>query len=159
LCRVTGATGHPKTSKSHTRCTEKISELTFHVARSLRIAPNVFREQSVEVLKKTNLEWTQFNNGLFLDYYGMPHIESYLDPLVVFVDIAHRTAAIPGNGDELINLTYTKDLAKFVVAALSLEKWEKVMRVYSEQTSIKQIVQLAEETTGKTCVLNNRIYD
>jgi hypothetical protein len=140
-------------SKYLTGSRQKSLELTLYVARSLRIAPNLFREQSVEVLNKTNLEWTQFHNGLFLDYYGMPHIESYLDPLVVFVDIAHRTAAIPGSGDELINLTYTKDLAKFVVAALSLEKWDKVLYVYSDQTSINQIVQLAEETTGKTCIL------
>nr|GFD49751.1 hypothetical protein [Tanacetum cinerariifolium] len=87
--------------------------------------------------------------GLFLDYYGMPHIESHLDPLVVFVDISYRAAAIPGTGDELINLTYTKDLAKFVVASLSLEKWEKVLRVYSDQASVKQIIQLAEEATGE----------
>lgn len=115
---------------------------------SLQIAPNQFREQSLEVLRKTDLEWTQFHNGLFLDYYGMPHVESNLSPFVVFVDITHRTAAIPGTGDELINLTYTKDLAKFVVASLSLEKWDKVMQVYSDQASVNQIVRLAEEATG-----------
>ena len=79
----------------------------------------------------------------------MPHVESNLSPFVVFVDITHRTAAIPGTGDELINLTYTKDLAKFVVASLSLEKWDKVMQVYSDQASVNQIVRLAEEATGK----------
>lgn len=80
----------------------------------------------------------------------MPHVESYLNPFVVFVDIAHRKAAIPGStGDELINLTYTKDLAKFVVASLSLEKWDQVMSVYSDQVSIRQIVDLAEEAIGK----------
>lgn len=80
----------------------------------------------------------------------MPHIETYLSPLVIFVDIAHRTAAVPGTGgDELINLTYTKDLAKFVVASLSLKKWDQVMSVYSDQLSINQIIQLAEEATGK----------
>ncbi|KAF2625417.1 NAD(P)-binding protein [Macroventuria anomochaeta] len=116
---------------------------------SLRIAPNIFREQSLEVLRKTDLEWTQIHNGLFLDYYGMPHVESYLSPLVIFVDIAHRKAAIPGTtGDEMINLTYTKDLAKFVVATLSLENWDEVMHVYSDQASVKQIIQLAEEATG-----------
>ena len=118
--------------------------------RSLLIGPNIFREQSLEALRKTDLEWTQFQNGLFLDYFGMPHVESYLNPFVVFVDIAHRKAAIPGStGDELINLTYTKDLAKFVVASLNLEKWDQVLSVYSDQISIRQIVDLAEEATGK----------
>lgn len=80
----------------------------------------------------------------------MPHVESYLSPLVVFVDIAHRKAAVPGStGDELINFTYTRDLAKFVVASLSLENWDQVMHVYSDQVSIRQIVDLAEEATGK----------
>ena len=118
--------------------------------RSLLIGPNIFREQSFEALRKTDLEWTQFQNGLFLDYFGIPHVESYLNPFVVFVDIAHRKAAIPGStGDELVNLTYTKDLAKFVVASLSLEKWDQVLSIYSDQISIRQIVELAEEATGK----------
>lgn len=141
-------TRHLKTSRSYAKSFGSLNTDTMG-ARSLRIAPNHFREQSLEVLRKTNLEWTQFHNGLFLDYYGMPHIESYLNRLVVFVDIAHRTATIPGTGDELINLTYTKDLAKFVVAALTLDKWDEVLHVYSDQTSVKQIIQLAEEATGK----------
>lgn len=125
------------------------SRAGINIARDLQIAPNQFREQSLEVLRKTGLEWTQFHNGLFLDYYGMPHVETHLTPLVIFVDIAHRAAAIPGTGDEVINVTYTKDLAKFVVASLSLEKWDKVMQVYSDQTSVNQIIQLAEEATGE----------
>lgn len=129
-------------------------DVDFNFFRSLQIAPNLLRDQSLEVLRKTTLEWTQFHNGLFLDYYGMPHVQSHLSPLVVFVDIAHRAAAIPGTGDELISVTYTKDLAKFVVASLRLEKWDEVLQVYSDQTSVKQIVQLAEEATGKTKYLN-----
>jgi nucleoside-diphosphate-sugar epimerase len=87
----------------------------------------------------------------------MPHVESHLTPLTVFVDIAHRAAAIPGTGDELMNVTYTKDLAKFVVASLSLEKWDEVLHVYSDETSVKQIVQLAEEATGKICTPAYRV--
>ncbi|KAJ8111668.1 hypothetical protein OPT61_g5792 [Boeremia exigua] len=118
---------------------------------SLRAGPNFLRDQSLEVLRQTNLEWTQFHNGLFLDYYGMPHVQSYLSPLAIFVDIAHRSAAIPGStGDELISFTYTKDLAKFVVAALTLDKWDEAYHVYSDASSIKQIVKLAEEATGQS---------
>jgi hypothetical protein len=102
------------------------------------------------VLRTTSLEWTQFHNGLFLDYFGMPHIETHLTPLVIFVDIAHRMAAIPGGaGGEKITFTYTKDLAKFVVASLGLEEWDEVLRCYSEQASLEEIVRYAEEVTGK----------
>lgn len=80
----------------------------------------------------------------------MPHIETHLTPLVVFVDIAHRKAALPGGaGGEKINFTYTKDLAKFVVKALSLEKWDEVLHCYSDQATLDEIVQYAEEATGK----------
>jgi len=116
---------------------------------SLRIPPNIFREQSIEALRKTNLEWTQIHNALFLDYYGMPYVESYLTPLVFAVDIANKTAAIPGaTGDERITFTYTKDLAKFVVASLGLPKWDQVMYCYSDNATFKELVQIAEEMTG-----------
>lgn len=114
------------------------------------IAPNVFREKSIEALRKTDLNWTQIHNGFFLDYYGMPHVETYLTPLVFAVDIANKTAAIPGaTGDEIITFTYTKDLAKFVAASLDLPKWDEVMHCYSDNASLKELVQIAEEMTGE----------
>ncbi|KAJ4341946.1 hypothetical protein N0V95_007071 [Ascochyta clinopodiicola] len=117
---------------------------------TLRIAPNIFREQSLEDLRKTDLEWTQIHNGHFLDYYGMPHVETYLTPLVIFVDIGHRTAAIPGSsGNEKISFSYTKDVGKFVVAALGLPKWDEALHCYSDQATVSEIVKLAEEATGE----------
>ena len=38
--------------------------------------------KTIEALKPTNLEWTSFQNGYFWDYYGMPHVETNLKPLV-----------------------------------------------------------------------------
>lgn len=116
---------------------------------SLRLPFNTFRDQSIEAIRKTDLEWTQVHNGLFLDYYGMPHIETHLTPLVIALDMSHRTAAIPGNsGDEIVSFTYTKDLGRFVVAALSLPKWEEALHCYSENATFNQLVQAAEEVTG-----------
>jgi nucleoside-diphosphate-sugar epimerase len=100
-------------------------------------------------LRKTSLEWTQFYNGLFLDYYGMPHIETYLTPLVVIVDMAYKIAALPGStGEEIVSFTYTRDLARFVVKALELEKWEEEMWCFSENTSFNKLLKLAEEARG-----------
>ena len=118
--------------------------------RSLRLPFNIFREHTLEALRKTDLEWTQIHNGFFLDYYGMPHVTTHLSPLVFAVDIAHRTAAIPGTtGNESMSFTYTKDLGKFVVAALSLPKWEQAMHCYSDNASLNKIIQTAEEMTGQ----------
>lgn len=110
----------------------------------------MFRDQSIEALGKTDLEWTQIHNAYFLDYYGMPYVETYLSPLVFAVDIANKTAAIPGaTGDEIITFTYTKDLAKFVVAALGLPRWDQTMYCYSDNATLKEMVRIAEEMTGE----------
>jgi hypothetical protein len=128
------------------------------VARSLRLAPNNFREESYALLRTTSLEWTRFHNGIFLDYFGMPHMPSHLSQIFPWMDIAHRKAAIPGaTGDEVITLTYTKDLAKFVVAAVGMEKWDDELHCYSDQTSIGELVRLAEEATG-LCTYNSQSF-
>jgi hypothetical protein len=119
-------------------------------ARSLRIPQNNFREQPLEVLRKTDHEWTQFHNALVLDYYGLPHIESYLTPMAFAVDIGYKTAAIPGaTGNEIISFTYTKDLARFVVAALGLRKWDETFHCYRDNATWNEVIKIAEETTGE----------
>lgn len=116
------------------------------------IPHNGFRARSVEALRKTKLEWTQIHNGLFLDYYGMPHVESYLQPLPIFIDVANHEAGIPGTtGDEVLSFTYTKDLGKFVVAAQSLPHWDEGLHCYGDNATLKEVVSIAEEMTGKHC--------
>jgi hypothetical protein len=118
--------------------------------RSLRIPHHAFREASIEGLRKTDLEWTQVHNGLFLDYYGMPHVKTYLSPLVFAVDMVNKMAAIPGStGNEAISLTDTKDLGKFVAATLDLPKWDQALHCYSENITFNELVHIAEENTGK----------
>lgn len=103
---------------------------------------------TLEALKKTNLEWTQFQNGYFMDYYGMPHVESNIKPLTFILDVANKAASIPGTGDEVMTFTYTKDLAKFVVAALGLPEWVYPTVCYSEKTTWNKALKLAEECRG-----------
>lgn len=116
--------------------------------RSLRIPFQPFRMATLEALKKTNLEWTQFQNGYFMDYYGMPHVESNIKPLTFILDVANKAASIPGTGDEVMTFTYTKDLAKFVVAALGLPEWVYPTVCYSEKTTWNKALKLAEECRG-----------
>jgi hypothetical protein len=79
----------------------------------------------------------------------MPHIPSYLTPLVVFVDMAHKTAALSGTtGDELVSFTYTQDLGKFVVAAMGLKHWDEALHCYSENTYFSHLLQMAGEARG-----------
>jgi hypothetical protein len=110
--------------------------------------------ETIEALGKTDLEWTQFQNGYFLDYYGMPHVESNLKPLAFVLDVANKAASIPGTGNERMTLTYTKDLAKFVVAALDLQKWSYPMVCYSDKTTWNKAVKLAERYRGDVALLS-----
>ncbi|KAF2640795.1 NAD(P)-binding protein [Massarina eburnea CBS 473.64] len=119
------------------------------VVPSLRLPFNVYREQSIAALRKTSLEWTQIYNGFYIDYYGMPHVDTYLSPFVFAIDIPNKMAALPGpTGDEIASFTYTKDLGKFVVKALTLDKWEEALWCFSENASFKDLVKIAEEVTG-----------
>lgn len=104
----------------------------------------------MEQLRQTDLEWTRFHVGYFLDYYGMPHIETHLPAPFAFVfDIPNKVAAIPGSGDDVFSLTYTQDVAKFVVKALGLPKWEEETFCYGDKVTWNQVLELAEEATGE----------
>ena len=108
---------------------------------------------TIEALQKTDLEWTQFQNGYFVDYYGMPYVESYLKPLTFVLDVANKAASIPGTGNEVMTFTYTKDLAKFVVAALKLSQWTYPMVCYSDKTTWNEALKLAEEARGMVSLI------
>ncbi|KAF5574345.1 hypothetical protein FPANT_11811 [Fusarium pseudoanthophilum] len=86
------------------------------------------RGRTLVELRKTDLEWTRFDNGFFLDYYGPPTFKSYMQRVAWAIDIANKKAGIPGTGNEPMTFTYTFDVAKFVVAALDLPKWEELMQ-------------------------------
>ncbi|KAF1955369.1 NAD(P)-binding protein [Byssothecium circinans] len=116
---------------------------------SLRAPFNAARDVSVAALRKTSLEWTAIHNGFFLDYFGMPHVSTYLTPLVWCIDIANRKAALPGTtGERKVTFTSTKDLGKFVVKAMELEKWEETLGCFSDCVSLKELLEIAEDVTG-----------
>lgn len=106
------------------------------------------REDTIIELRKTNLEWTRVANGYFMDYYGQPHIKTYLHPLSFVIDVPNKIAAIPGTGNEVLAFTYTQDVAKFTVASLSLPKWEEATYVYGERSTFNKVLALAEEARG-----------
>ncbi|KAL2803272.1 hypothetical protein BJX63DRAFT_440229 [Aspergillus granulosus] len=116
---------------------------------SLRVLPQLKDYfAAIETLRKSDLEWTIFHNGIFLDYFGGPAMKSYLKPNVFVIDIANKVAAIPGTGDVPVTFTYTFDLARFVVAALDLDYWEEECRVVGDEVTWTEFVGLVEEVTG-----------
>jgi hypothetical protein len=105
--------------------------------------------KAIDELKASGLQWTMVNNGCFMDYWGQPQIKTHLRPSPFGLDIASKKAAIPGDGNTLFTLTYTFDVAKFVVALQDLDEWPEVSRFAGDIITWNEFVRLAEETTGR----------
>lgn len=116
------------------------------------------RNSICHLLRDSGLEWTRFFNGFFLDYYGLPHVESHMDSTTFIVDIPNKVAAIPGTGNDLMTWTYTRDVASFVVAALDIPHWDEETYCYGDKMTWNEFVQLAEEMTGKWTKRNGRFW-
>ncbi|KAJ3544411.1 hypothetical protein NM208_g3069 [Fusarium decemcellulare] len=107
-----------------------------------------YKLAAIDQLKRTNLEWTYFTVGYFLDYYGMPHVKSHLPAFLVAVDVANKIARIPGTGNDAVTFTYTYDVAKFVAVALDMNKWDEETVVAGDKATWNEFLRLAEEIRG-----------
>jgi nucleoside-diphosphate-sugar epimerase len=116
---------------------------------TVRSPTSVFQKASLEALRKTDLEWTRFAVGYFLDCYSLTSLKTHLPPLSFAIDVANKKAAIPGTGNEPIAFTYTYDVAKFVAAFLEEPKWDELTFCYGEKTTWNEFVKVAEEVTGE----------
>ncbi|CAI6030275.1 unnamed protein product [Clonostachys chloroleuca] len=104
--------------------------------------------RAVDALHESGLQYTRFAIGMFMDYFGTPNIPSHLRPFIWGVDIAKRRAAIPGSGDEIISMTYSKDVARFIERLLEDGDWPEYSIVSGSDTSFNEILALAQEYTG-----------
>jgi nucleoside-diphosphate-sugar epimerase len=110
-------------------------------------------------LKTSNLEYTRVIPGFFMDYWGMPHVQTHLQPFSFGIDISSATAAIPGDGNNVICMTYTYDVATYLVKALDLKEWPEFSVIVGDEVTYNQILSMAEEFTGKDAVhLISNIY-
>ncbi|KAH9211997.1 hypothetical protein DL95DRAFT_525412 [Leptodontidium sp. 2 PMI_412] len=106
-----------------------------------------FKSAAVAELDKTELEYTLFSNGYFMDYFGIPKFNSYLTPLLVGLDIQNKVAGIPGSGNTPVIFTSTKDVGKFVVASVGLEKWIRKSLIIGDRRSWNEVLAIAEKVT------------
>jgi hypothetical protein len=84
-----------------------------------------------------------------MDYWGMPHAKTNLQPYVFGIDIANGVAAIPGDGNDIICMTYTYDLANYVARMLELEDWPEFSVFVGDQVTYNEILAIAEDIKGK----------
>lgn len=106
------------------------------------------KNQTLDALKKTDLEHTSFYAGFFTDFFTGPSIKTYVAPIIIVLDLAHDIAAIPGSGNTPVCFIHTFDLAKYVDLALDLEKWDAAYHVVGDKLSWNEFVKLAEAAKG-----------
>ncbi|KAJ5949581.1 hypothetical protein N7454_001165 [Penicillium verhagenii] len=126
------------------------SEYSFiQTADLLLIDPSIkFWLDAADRLKNSTLKYTRVIPGFFMDYWGMPRVQTNLHPYVFGINIAKREAAIPGDGNDVICMTYTQDMAYYVIKALDLDVWPEFSVIVGDEVTYNQILSMAEEITG-----------
>ncbi|KAL8376054.1 hypothetical protein RB595_007255 [Gaeumannomyces hyphopodioides] len=105
-------------------------------------------EAREELAKTKSLEHTCFNNGYFMDYWGIPKVHSYVTNWSFWIDMANNAAALPGSGNVPAHFTHTTDVARFAAASLDLPKWEPETDVYGDRLTWNEFLRLAEDAKG-----------
>ena len=106
--------------------------------------------ENAEALAKTKtLQYTRISTGQFMDYWGMPKIETTLNPFTWAIDIEKGVAAIPGTGNEKMSMTYTPDLAHFIIKMLDEPDWPVLSGFVGQDITFNQILAWAESATGR----------
>ena len=102
-----------------------------------------------ELAKTNSLEYTYIYPGMFMDYFGLPRVASSLRPLCFCVDPASGQAVLPGDGEGRMSMTFTTDFARYLVLALELERWPRIMTTVASTISMNDLVKLHEKVMGK----------
>ncbi|KAJ9488111.1 hypothetical protein VN97_g5194 [Penicillium thymicola] len=127
------------------------SEYSFiQTTELLPIDPSIqYWLDAADRLKASGLQYTRVIPGFFMDYWGMPHVQTHLQPFTFGIDIFSGTAAIPGDGNNVICMTYTYDMATYLVKALDLDEWPEFTVIVGDEVTYNQVLGMAEEFTGK----------
>ncbi|KAJ5696520.1 hypothetical protein N7536_006932 [Penicillium majusculum] len=127
------------------------SEYSFiQTTELLPIDPSIqYWLDAADRLKASGLQYTRVIPGFFMDYWGMPHVQTHLQPFTFGIDISSGTAAIPGDGNNVICMTYTYDMATYLVKALDLDEWPEFTVIVGDEVTYNQVLGMAEEFTGK----------
>ncbi|KAI1079801.1 NmrA-like family protein [Whalleya microplaca] len=108
-----------------------------------------FHQAARRELEKTSLEFTYIYVGMFMDYYGVPYIETHLRPLPGWFDEVNNTVTVSGDGNAYCVMSYTKDVARYTALALELDQWPKVLKIMASRLTENQLVGLIEKNLGR----------
>jgi len=111
--------------------------------------------------QQTDLEYTLFNIGWFMDYF-IPENRTYMTPLgVVFpLNLQENTLRIAGTGNEPISFTAARGAGKALVKLIETNKpWEKYIYVAGETTTWNKVVSLYERIKGVKLTVTYKSID
>ncbi|KAL4955451.1 pyridoxal phosphate-dependent transferase [Aspergillus filifer] len=137
-------------------CTKKFipSEYSFIQTEDLlHLDPTIqYFLDAANLLKASKtLKFTRVIPGFFMDYWGLPHVKSNLEQHIMLVEMENCEAVIPGNGDDIIGMTYSYDMARFIARLLEVDasEWEEFSVIVGDEVSANQLVALGEKVRGK----------
>lgn len=83
-----------------------------------------------------------------MDYFGIPNIPSHLAPFIWAIDISSRRAVIPGDGNQSVSLTYSRDVARYIDRLLDEDEWPPVSIMSGSDITLNEMLAVAERVTG-----------
>ncbi|WAO96577.1 NmrA domain-containing protein [Fusarium falciforme] len=117
-----------------------------HVKEDIELSPLArYTFEAIDELEKTRLTYTRIANGWFLDYYGMPHWKTHLEPWINIMNVEKKWAVIPGDGSVKASFITSQDMSRFVARLMDLEKWNKVSPIFANTLSFNELVEMAEK--------------
>ncbi|KAM6511661.1 hypothetical protein FALCPG4_016663 [Fusarium falciforme] len=120
-----------------------------HVKEDIELSPLArYTFEAIDELEKTRLTYTRIANGWFLDYYGMPHWKTHLEPWINIMNVEKKWAVIPGDGSVKASFITSQDMSRFVARLMDLEKWNKVSPIFANTLSFNELVEMAEKARG-----------
>ncbi|RSL98689.1 hypothetical protein CDV31_012474 [Fusarium ambrosium] len=120
-----------------------------HVKEDTELSPLArYTFEAIDELEKTQLTYTRIANGWFLDYYGMPHWKTHLEPWINVMNVEKKWAVIPGDGSVKASFITSQDMSRFVARLMDLEKWNKVSPIFANTLSFNELVEMAEKARG-----------
>jgi uncharacterized protein YbjT (DUF2867 family) len=125
------------------------SEFAVRGLQNDRMALYALKAAVVDALRQTELEWTVFECGLFMNYLaaGTKGV-GYLAPAKFGIDVENGRAEIPGDGESRLTLTRAQDVGAFVTASLDLEQWSELSGMEGETLTLNALIKVAEEVRG-----------
>ena len=114
------------------------------------VEPFRFKWPVLEAVKKSGLEYTVFEIGIFMNYLasGTEGI-GHLRPLKFIFDIENCKVTMPGDGSAKVAYIRVEDVGKFVAASLNLPSWPEVSQMKGDLVALNEVLTLVKSVRGE----------